>query len=403
LFIIAMDPRPSTPMARFSVLSLALTVLLGGCSGAVEDLGNDNMSADASANEASVNSVTPTCDGGTGCAIAAGQDFACAVTATGGVRCWGDDLFGELGTGKASSSGSSTAVDVVGLDGPIVQVALGDSFACALARSGKVQCWGDDGDGELGSRAVGSCSEDPCTTRATTVTSLPAGVVAIGTGELSAYALANGAIQAWGDNGDGSLANAMGGGSTPVPVMGLRAQVARLTGGLDTGCALTAGGGVMCWGWGEHGQIGNGTMSDAWVATAVTGLTAGVRAIASGGEHTCALLQDRTVQCWGDNSEGELGNGSTNGSAVPVQVTDLSNVQSIAAGEFDTCALLEPGGVKCWGGILNVRTPTDVPGLSTDVVAIAVGADQVCAQLTSGGVKCLSVGSSQAADVPGLP
>ena len=380
-------------------------LLLSGCGGvgAVEDLGTDNPGDGGAPSSESSNVATPTCTGGTGCSIAVGESSACAITASGGVRCWGSNLFGQLGVGMAATAGSDAAVDVVGLDGPIVQVAMGDLFACALSHVGAVQCWGDDGDGELGSPAGASCTQDPCNTTATAAASLSPAIVSIATGELSTYALANGAVQAWGDNGDGSLGNAGGGGSTPVPVMGLGSPVTALAGGLDTGCALTTAGGVKCWGWGEHGQMGNGTTSDALVPVDVTGLTSGVQSIASGGAHTCALLTDGTVRCWGQNSAGELGNNSTSDSAVPVDVAGLAGVQALTAGDLNTCALLTAGGVKCWGEIMNAGSPADVPGLSSGVAAIAVGGSQVCGLMTSGAVECLSGGASQPTEVPGFP
>jgi alpha-tubulin suppressor-like RCC1 family protein len=382
-------------------------LLLAGCSGVgvVETLGNDDTNGDSGDSKADSSNVVspPTCRGGTGCSIAAGQSSACAITTSGGVRCWGSNLFGQLGIGVATDGGSDGAVDVIGLDGPIVQVAMGDFFACALSHTGEVQCWGDDADGELGGHATKSCSASPCGPTATTVASLPRGIVSIATGDISAYALVDGAIRAWGDDGDGSLGNAGSGGVTAVPVMGLGTAVTAVTGGLDTGCALTTAAGIKCWGWGEYGQMGNGKTPSASVPVDVTGLASGVRAIASGGTHTCALLMNGDVECWGGNSNGELGDGSESNSAVPVKVTGLTDVQALAAASFSTCALTSTDGVKCWGSVSSTRSPVDAPGLSSGVAAIAVGLTQVCALMTSGGVKCLSVGALEPVDVPGFP
>jgi len=415
--------EPSTAMSCLSVrcaplVSLVCCGLYGlfgpplvacGGAGVVEDLGSDT-SPDAGGGKEAMSSTptAPTCAGGTGCVLAVGDGAACAITSSGGVRCWGDNLFGQLGNGVAGGNGSSVAVDVKGLDGPVVQLALGDYFACALTRTGKVQCWGDDGDGEIGAAVSATCTEDACATTATLAASLPAGISSIGAGELSVYAIVNGAIQGWGDNGDSSLANTSGGGMTPVPIMGLASAV-QVTGGLDTGCVVTTSSGVKCWGWGEHGQIGNGGTSDAVVPTDVTGLTTGVRSVASGGTHTCALLTSGGVECWGENSYGELGDGSTTDSTLPVQVSGLGGgdggdaIVAITAGDFNTCALTSAGGVKCWGQVLGSHTPTDVPGLSSGVTAVAVGPTQICAMTTSGSVLCQSGGSSPATAVPGFP
>jgi alpha-tubulin suppressor-like RCC1 family protein len=115
------------------------------------------------------------------------------------------------------------------------------------------------------------------------------------------------------------------------------------------------------------------------------------------------------VECWGENSYGELGDGSTTDSTLPVQVSGLGGgdggdaIVAITAGDFNTCALTSAGGVKCWGQVLGSHTPTDVPGLSSGVTAVAVGPTQICAMTTSGSVLCQSGGSSPATAVPGFP
>ena len=113
-------------------------------------------------------------------------------------------------------------------------------------------------------------------------------------------------------------------------------------------CAVVSGGTVQCWGYNSVGQLGNGTINNSIVPVSVTGLT-GVTAISAGAHHTCALLSGGTVQCWGFNSDGQLGNGTNTDSNVPVSVTGLTGVTAIAAGGYHTCAVLSGGTVQCWG------------------------------------------------------
>ena len=115
-------------------------------------------------------------------------------------------------------------------------------------------------------------------------------------------------------------------------------------------CALTTGGGVLCWGYNGYGELGDGTTTDQWTPTAVSGLSSGVTAVAAGGDHTCALTAGGGVLCWGRNQNGELGDGTTTSRNAPTPVVGLgSGVVAIAAGMSGTCAMLAGGGLACWG------------------------------------------------------
>ncbi|MBI3960814.1 MAG: RCC1 repeat-containing protein, partial [Chloroflexi bacterium] len=150
-------------------------------------------------------------------------------------------------------------------------------------------------------------------------------------------------------SGDPPPARAQGLPQTAVPLSDI-VQVA--AGGQHT-CALTTGGGVKCWGYNSSGQLGDGSTTDRSYPVDVVGLGSGVAAIATGGSHTCALTIGGGVKCWGDNYSGQLGDGTSGyltSKSSPVDVVGLSaGVAGIAAGGRGTCALITGGGVKCWG------------------------------------------------------
>ena len=191
-------------------------------------------------------------------------------------------------------------------------------------------------------------------------------------------------MRCWGDNsygqlGDGTTTNNW----TPTAVSDLGSGVEAIAVGGHHTCALTAGRGVLCWGSNYAGKLGDGTATDRWTPTAVGGLGSRVAvALSAGGEHTCAVITDGAVRCWGWNIYGQLGDGTTTDRWTPTAVSDLgSGVEAIAAGGYHTCALTAAGAVRCWGnngggrlgdGTTNVRwAPTWVTGLDHGVEALA--------------------------------
>jgi alpha-tubulin suppressor-like RCC1 family protein len=225
--------------------------------------------------------------------------------------------------------------------------------------------------------------------------------VAITVGYESACALlSDGTAKCWGSNDHGQL----GDGTTtdsyvPVTVSNLTGAVAiRIIGAYDDphACALLSDGTAKCWGNNWTGQLGDGTTTNSFVPVAVSGLSGAV-AIALGYYHSCALLSDGTAKCWGSNTNGQLGDGTTTQSSTPVVVSGVSNVVAIAAGNQYTCVMFADGTAKCWGLNTNGQlgngtttqssTPVVVSGLS-NAVAIESGYDHVCVLAADGTIKC---------------
>ena len=221
--------------------------------------------------------------------------------------------------------------------------------------------------------------------------------------------LPDGTVQCWGrnnfgqlGNGDGNLADS----SVPVAVRGLTTATRVVTGDSHT-CALLGDGTVQCWGVGDSGQRGDGTFNNiSTVPAAVVGITGAV-AVAARGYHSCALLGDGTVWCWGRNSDGQLGvtpSGSqcptTPGffcSSTPVRAAGITSAAGVIAGGYHTCALFGDGTAQCWGRnddgqlgdgtFTTSSTPVPVGGL-TGAAAVTGGFYHTCALLGDGTVQC---------------
>ena len=165
----------------------------------------------------------------------------------------------------------------------------------------------------------------------------------------------------------------------------------------DNACAVNSAGAVFCWGDNGYGQGGIGSPLDSLSPAPVIGLSSGIKGIASGDQHTCAVAISGTVQCWGENYAGQLGNGTTTRSSVPTTVAGLpSQVAAISAGQAHTCALTVSGGVICWGwnafGQLGNPNPGYLPNfvtsLSSGVTSISIRGNYSCALATARGVLC---------------
>jgi alpha-tubulin suppressor-like RCC1 family protein len=318
--------------------------------------------------------------------IASGGAHHCFINAGGGAECFGYNGYGQLGGGTLDSS--TQLVAVTGLNVGVSALALGRDHSCALTTSGGVKCWGYNGSGQLGNG-----SEDGFMSSPTDVTGLTTGVVAIGSGTDHTCAVTGaGALKCWGRNSFGALGNgSVISSRVPVGVSGLDSGVLAVSGGaLDTcavtagagvlcwgestgssvpvlfsgpggtvisislggshGCAVTQGGAVKCWGRNDFGQLGNGTNTASTTPVDVRGLGSGFISVSSGLNHSCALSVTGTTFCWGSDRYGQLGKSGTTNSNIPV----LSSEQSapaigLSAGAVTTCVMQSNRSPQCWG------------------------------------------------------
>ena len=301
----------------------------------------------------------------------------CALTTAGGVKCWGLGNQGQLGGGSATVKASNPLpTDVLGLTSGVVAIAASDGNTCALTTSGGVKCWGD---GVFGTNGDGSTL---ARNTPVDVVGLSSGVAAIAVGGLNACALTTaGGMKCWGYNatgqlGDGTNTNR----NTAVDVAGLTSGVIAISVNFDRSCALLSGKGVKCWGTNTNGGVGDNTTTNRNTPTDVLGLSSGVAALGGGSLHNCILTTSGGAKCWGSNSDGQIGDGTIVAQRnAPVDVSGLSiGVAGISGGFKHNCALMTNGAVKCWGYNLkgqlgdgsttNRNTPVDVVGISTITV-----------------------------------
>jgi len=211
---------------------------------------------------------------------------------------------------------------------------------------GTVECWGQNTYGQLGDGSTTNRLEP------VPVKGISSGATGISAGGNHTCAVVAGAVECWGDNAAGQLGNASQvNSSQPVPVSGLSSGVTAVSSGMSHACALTTAGAAMCWGDDSAGQLGNGTSgTTSDIPVAVTGLSSGVTGIYAGEYHTCALAAGGVAQCWGENMNGQLGQGvAGNATDAPTPVQMLSPPASaMSAGQYHTCALTA-GRVQCWG------------------------------------------------------
>lgn len=353
--------------------------------------------------------VTVASLGGAASAIGANLgDHTCAVV-DGGARCWGLNADGQLGDN--STTRRLTPVDVSGLTSGVARISTGYSHTCAIKTGGALKCWGDNAWGQLGDNTSDTDRLTPVS-----VSGLSSGVTQVSLGKHHTCAKSDDDLRCWGDQIQGLLGNGRTSGEVHKPDQ-ILIDYSTIDLAATNTCAVTLTQGAVCFGWRNAGAIGDdNSSSKAWRPTYVGGLSKDITSISQGSDgqdgFACALQSDGDVWCWGTNARGQLGDGNSGGSAaLPVQVQNVSTAIQVTAGAGGAghaCALLEDSTVVCWGDnnqgqIGNGETDTDpvtdpeaVCATGTggtcvkldDIILVSAGGDHTCALDNGGAVLC---------------
>jgi alpha-tubulin suppressor-like RCC1 family protein len=346
--------------------------------------------------------------------VSAGNTFACAVKGDGTVWCWGANYSGQLG--DDTTNNSLVPVQVIGPQGigfftDIEQVSAAVNSSCALRSDGTAWCWG----------AWFYAPEEhfwPKQMRSQTGTQYFQEVEEVSAkgSHTTCAARADGTAWCWGYNnkgvlGDGTYTDS----ELPKEVVALGNNVESISVGGGFVCSVLNDGSAWCWGENSTGNLGDGTSTDRPSPVQVkgpggVGYLTGVHSVEPGSQHTCAILDDTTVWCWGSNFNGELGNGNSTGrSETPVQVLGengvgvMTDATKIIAGRYSSCAVKANLTVSCWGlndygqlgngSMTSSATPVKVVGpggvgILSGVVDIAGDLLHICAVKDTGTVWC---------------
>jgi alpha-tubulin suppressor-like RCC1 family protein len=349
--------------------------------------------------------------------LVTGEWNTCALDNNGNVFCWGRNGNGQIGNGQTGTAGcgssghkckdTPTATNDLGSD--VISLAFGHQHACGLLDTGVMKCWGRNNNGQLGTS--GGDKDTPQTINlgyGRTATSIYAG------GHSTCAILDDASVKCWGENDKGQLGIGSSSLSTSTPTtissLGTGRTAVSLATAFNAVCALLDDGSVKCWGDDSEGQLGNGVSTsnlNSPPASAInlgTGRTA--KAITGGEFHFCAILDDDSIKCWGEGDDGKLGTGSTGNKNTPTSTSGsfASGRYAVAidAGYDHTCAILDNGQLTCWGSDADgqlgngattgtkssLQSSTVSLGTGRTAISLSAGGEHTCAQLDNGQLKC---------------
>jgi alpha-tubulin suppressor-like RCC1 family protein len=309
--------------------------------------------------------------------ISAGTNFSCALNVSGEVKCWGIGALGVLGDNSLQNIGDragtmGASLSPLNFTGQQIKgIASGVNHSCALTNGGSLRCWGFGGSGRLGNASTSNIIDTNATTDINFGSTIKS--AALGTSHTCALS-ENNEVGCWGNNTSGQLGrgDTVTSISDPASVnlvnLGTTTPIKKIVAGANHNCALFENGNIKCWGDNSHGQLGYGDTATRGKNAIEMGndlpyvnLGVGKMAIdiAAGGLHTCAVLNDYTVKCWGHNGYGQLGYGhnNTRGNIPQTIPAFLSAVDlgdnfipgAVYATNYNTCALDVTNKLKCWG------------------------------------------------------
>jgi len=344
--------------------------------------------------------------------FSAGGSSTCAIYSDQTLRCWGANDMTQLGDGTVTASSVPVLVNFA--DGAVpIEVAVGGEHACAIIDDGSVRCWGRNDVGQVGTGTfciygslADGCNGNFGVSSPSTVllpTGLNATSISAGASHTCAL-LEDGSIYCWGSNSDSQIGDGSSDDiATPAAVILPSGRYAvRIGMGGSFSCAVLDNSSAVCWGANAFGQLGDGSTEDMPIPSFVE-LPAGrsVVAINGGGSHTCALLDAGDVACWGRNTHGQLGDGTTIGKIYPQVVTLPAGrtAVSVGVGDLHSCALLDDGVISCWGsnqngliggGGAHNSTPSSLlSNNNLSIISIELGDDHTCVLLITSRLSCI--------------
>lgn len=369
--------NPASAARPLAGIGATLSKIVGGAShtcalystGIVRCWGSD-FSGQLGDGGANADQTSPTLVAGitTAVDLAAGSDHTCAVLSNGRAKCWGADTNGQIGNDVSILDQGSPALVATYTD--FTKIAAGGNLTCALRSSGVPVCWGADAEGGVGNDAAFLDMATPQTVSGLT------NITDISVGRQHACARrSNNTFRCWGSDSFGQLGNGGANTNSGIPVTPTPGTAVSSAAGGDVSCATLSNGSVKCWGADDNGQLGDSVSLTSQISPTTVGGLADVTSIAIGMKHGCAKTSTNTMECWGDDLYGQLGDdASTTDQPTPVAVSGISNVSIVGAGEYHSCTVVSTGEAYCFGAngsgqlgnispLIQQATPVLVQGL----------------------------------------